>query len=506
MLNFLTLSGYDNKLSQKALTSPSTRDFQLIFKFLYSHLDSSFEYGKSFEDDVPLIVKSLRYPFAGDIKASQLRSVGSIHAWPTVLAMLCWMVDLIESIEKMDAEGITESSNEDFKLFYDCISEAYCDFLDGKENYSKIAELEQKFEDRVNSTEEEISAINNLIENSLAQLKEFEEEGKKLPALEKDKQLYISDVEKFKKYIPHLIQKKEKLLESVSHLQEQIHETEISTNEFEEEKADLQAQVDAQQVSPEDIDRMNAECNNLQKILTALNTNKTEINKSIYDREQLIHSRFEILEKIANECNLLAESLELLPVNAKNANGNNFEISLNISGLKLEELTNVDVSFLLKTLQNLKVSLAASAYKANDMLHVLADTIDGLEESACDKQEELEGISEKIKKLTHQYSEEKERFAHENRRAAADLEERQVDILKIRNDAHSASLMSQQLLQKTSIEYDSIRSRIAEEKDRASKEILRIIDDLVTFKGHIEQNLEEFEAALLKEQTNSRSL
>lgn len=95
LIGFLAKSGYDKPISQKILTAPSTKDFQQIFKFLYSQIDPTYEFGKKFEDEVPGLLKGIRYPYAGDISKSSLLAVGSIHAWPSLLAMLNWIVELI---------------------------------------------------------------------------------------------------------------------------------------------------------------------------------------------------------------------------------------------------------------------------------------------------------------------------------------------------------------------------------------------------------------------------
>ena len=94
LIKFLAKS-YDKPISQKILTAPSTKDFQNIFKFLYSQIDPTYEFGKKFEDEVPALLKGIRYPYAGDISKSSLLAVGSIHAWPALLAMLNWIVELI---------------------------------------------------------------------------------------------------------------------------------------------------------------------------------------------------------------------------------------------------------------------------------------------------------------------------------------------------------------------------------------------------------------------------
>lgn len=68
----------------------------MIFKYLYGKIDDSYEFGKKFEDEVPVLIKGIRYPYANDISKSQLYAVGSMHAWPSLLALLVWMVELIE--------------------------------------------------------------------------------------------------------------------------------------------------------------------------------------------------------------------------------------------------------------------------------------------------------------------------------------------------------------------------------------------------------------------------
>ncbi|KAJ1549665.1 kinetochore-associated Ndc80 complex subunit ndc80, partial [Nowakowskiella sp. JEL0078] len=95
LISFLVQTGYNQAVSQKTLQSPSAKDFQNIFKFIYAQLDPHFAYTKKFEEEVPIIMKGLRYPFADQISKSHLYSVGTMHAWPSLLALLTWMVELI---------------------------------------------------------------------------------------------------------------------------------------------------------------------------------------------------------------------------------------------------------------------------------------------------------------------------------------------------------------------------------------------------------------------------
>lgn len=50
------------------------------------------------EDDVPALYKRLRYPF--QMSKSALFAVGSPHTWPSVLAALAWLTELLQYQEK----------------------------------------------------------------------------------------------------------------------------------------------------------------------------------------------------------------------------------------------------------------------------------------------------------------------------------------------------------------------------------------------------------------------
>lgn len=95
LIEYLSVNGFDQQISTKILSAPSSKDFQNIFKFLYGRIDPTYDFGKKFEDEVPIILKSIKYPYANDISKSHMYAVGSMHAWPALLAMLAWFVELL---------------------------------------------------------------------------------------------------------------------------------------------------------------------------------------------------------------------------------------------------------------------------------------------------------------------------------------------------------------------------------------------------------------------------
>ena len=92
---YLVASRCPVPLTSRTLSSPTTKDFQAIFRFLVSELlDPGMVWGKKFEDDCILVLKDLRYPSMDTLGKTALVTAGDPQQWPKLLAMLNWMVDL----------------------------------------------------------------------------------------------------------------------------------------------------------------------------------------------------------------------------------------------------------------------------------------------------------------------------------------------------------------------------------------------------------------------------
>ncbi|KCV68247.1 hypothetical protein H696_05170 [Fonticula alba] len=100
---FLTESGasFQRPITQKSLNSPSLRDIQEIFEHMFSRIDANFRFEK-FEDDVAMLAKAMRYQ--KELNRSKIASSSSHHGWPTMLAFLIWMIELIKAIDALEFE------------------------------------------------------------------------------------------------------------------------------------------------------------------------------------------------------------------------------------------------------------------------------------------------------------------------------------------------------------------------------------------------------------------
>lgn len=181
LLNFLLQNGYEYPLSQKSLSRPSGRDFTQMVTFLLRQVDPCFQEsggGKDaivmkLEDEIAMNFKVLGYPFP--ISKTALVAAGSPHTWPTLLAALAWLIDMLEIlqedvieevpiVEAKPFETLDELEIETDKAFFSYLGQSYAAFLEGDENLQ--AQLEQALCDRFEQDdayiEQEIERVTDL--------------------------------------------------------------------------------------------------------------------------------------------------------------------------------------------------------------------------------------------------------------------------------------------------------------------------------------------------------
>lgn len=520
LINFLAKAGYPHPISQTLLKAPSARDFQNIFKFLYYQLDPGYDFGKKFEEEVPVVMKGLRYPFAGDISKSQLYAVGSMHAWPGLLAMLGWMVDLINCCDVLQAQQGAPFSPADLdpimsddppergtgfspeRVFFEYLLKAYKLFLGGSDSFDHlIAELGSNFERRNESTYREVEGLLESVRDQETEYKSLTTEESPLTKAQREHTVLVSDIEKFKKFIAHLEVKRTKFQEAISGTLQEIRSYEAELEELEILRSSLQAQVDAQDICPEDIDRMNSDKDILLKNLESLTAAKEEASKVFWERELLVQKKLDAVEKLIQEYNHLGELLAVIPKEAANAKGLALELLFNPHATRPDELINLNIGGTIHpALAALRDECHALIHQAQDQLLSLQEVLDRLNESCTDKIEELRTNEKRIERIIQMYVEEKQTFAGENTKMDDEAEQLRQTIQRLRSDMSSQSIVSQQRLQRATVEYDQLVTTIAAEKERVGTDMYRLLEDLINFKTHVESTVEELESALSREE------
>jgi SMC interacting uncharacterized protein involved in chromosome segregation len=106
ILQFLSNHQCPFQLTLQNLLGPTSTHFSQVFGFLTKLFDPSINFGHTvpakgqpkikFEDEVLTTLRTIQYPFTDSITKSHLQSIGSMQSWPNMLAMLHWIVMVID--------------------------------------------------------------------------------------------------------------------------------------------------------------------------------------------------------------------------------------------------------------------------------------------------------------------------------------------------------------------------------------------------------------------------
>jgi kinetochore protein NDC80 len=252
LIDYLTKHSYDGAISPKILSKPTNKDFMNITLFLFKQYDPNYKFTGKFEDEMITMFKYLGYPF--NICKSNISAVGSPHAWPTLLACIMWLVELLNYNEVCDAisnnnnnnsnniydgnQQVSSSSEVDDentnnnnnnnnnqdpssseKAFYRYLGKAYQLFLSGKDD--QYSQLESQFINYFNNK-------NILIQD---QIETYEKRNHAL-------QYEIETIKKRSLYLPELITKKKEFQINFQQFTTLIEELKKHRNQMKDKRDD----------------------------------------------------------------------------------------------------------------------------------------------------------------------------------------------------------------------------------------------------------------------------
>jgi kinetochore protein NDC80 len=329
-----------HQLNPKSFLSPTQKDFNMMFQWLYKRIDPGYRFEKSIDAEVPPILKQLRYPFERSISKSQLMAVGGQNWW-TFLGMLHWLMQLAQMMERFAEDRYDDALlQEDIdvtpdRISFRFLSRAYQTWLtcppgedEEEEEADKmlipfVNEMAAEF-DRSNAQYiEELKMLEAAHEALQNQIAEAEKSANELEKLHEVNKIVESDLKKFEEYGANIQQKLKKRETQNQMLKNDIESWEKQLNEAAKERSDLQEAVDRQGISIQDIDRMNGERVRLQQGVDAAKARLEELAQTIKDKETEASTKLAELENLVRQYNTLCYEVGI--------RDEEFELELNIS-------------------------------------------------------------------------------------------------------------------------------------------------------------------------------
>lgn len=349
LLDYLTRNNFEmdmkHSLSQNSMVSPTQKDFNMMFQWLYQRIDPSYRFFKNIDQEVPPILKQLRYPFEKSITKSQISAVGGAN-WSTFLGVLHWMMQLARSMEQFSYGEYDDACAEagydvtGDRIIFDFLTDSYHEWLAMEDDQEDKAEqllrpYVEKMAARFDEANDKYIKQAEMLEAEHKALREQIDDLSKtesvISQLDEQSKLYEDDRKKFEKYNEFLIGKIDKYHGRSEVLKQEMEKAEQELREHEQDKANLQAAVDRQGISVQDIDRMNTERERLQNGVETTAERLEETKKRVSSFEVEAGRRLDELEHLIQDYNSLGYQVGVIPSSAANAKGTDYELNLTIN-------------------------------------------------------------------------------------------------------------------------------------------------------------------------------
>lgn len=350
LLQFMTDNNFEmdmkHQLTQQSVTSPTQKDFNFMFQWLYSRIDPGYKFtGKSVEAEVPGILKTLRYPYQANITRSQLSAVGGQN-WSTFLGLLHWMMQIAKQMQQysegafddacVETDGVDVVSD---KIIWEFMSNAYKTWIYTEDQDTDtdalvrphVEQLAARFDAATAKYNEELKALEDESRSYQDQIGELSHGETTIDKLSEQIRILEEDKGKFEVYNNKMEAKCGKNDERAQLLDQEIARIEEELAMAEQEKDDLQDAVDRQGLTIQEIDRMNSERERLQKGSEASTQRLEEIRGAVTEREHVAGQKLEGLQRKVQEYNSLGYKIGIIPASAAFANGQSFELQLQVN-------------------------------------------------------------------------------------------------------------------------------------------------------------------------------
>ncbi|KAF1978576.1 hypothetical protein BU23DRAFT_564156 [Bimuria novae-zelandiae CBS 107.79] len=525
-------------LSPKWQTSPMQKDFESMFKWLYSRIDPSYRFQGKVDQEAPILLKQLRYPWEKSIMKSQLASAGA-NNWPTFLGMLHWMMQLakmINAYEQGSYDDACFAAGHDVsgdRIIFDFLSDAYATWLTAEDDGEDEDEVQRKliephiqamarrFDEANAQHVEEVKLLEAEHKALQDQIDKLSEAGPRIQELTAQIKIFEEDRTKFESYNANLGQKIQKYDGRSELLQQEMEKVEAELEATETERQNLQAIIDGRGMTIADIDRMSSEKERLDLSIQNASTRVEESKKRVAEKELAASRKLDELEQTIERFNNLGYQIGVIPSTAVNAKGLEYELVLTINdgpnfsgsqmgssareasdrlladsgtGYSPHHLLNLDLRGTVKSnILALRKEIAERRNAALEADMSNHDMLDKVKEAIDDKQAEVEALGHRVAQAEEELEKLREITSTQKTSSDAQIEKMEKELGRMRSGlGESVQLMVQREMA-VNIEYEQLQLRANTLREELHTEIERMLDDIVRFKLHIQKSLEEYE-------------
>ncbi|KAH8925036.1 hypothetical protein BT69DRAFT_1332528 [Atractiella rhizophila] len=508
ILDYLLGRGYqDSPLTLKTLLQPTTKDFQLIFKFLASRLNPSQRnggfggQGKKWEDEVVPWLKTNGYPFADTITKSHLQAVGSMHAWPNFLAMLDWLVSVLKVHEQIfEASSLNvfhANSNPDITLpprefaneleerewmsvenWVGYLFQTYPEFL-ASDDFDVSAEkaiLLEKYEAQYVYVKEENERDMEVVEKMERGNKDLERDDGSLKELREKEKLIERDLRKFETYKQQSMDFVKQWAEQAPKMFKQLEDAEKEIANKRAVHNDLARRVEAQNLSQLEVQSMTAEQSSLKSSLHATQIQTQEKCSLVGDLEVRLTRSTDAVRKLIDGYNKLVNKFHLNP--------------------PPEKWEKRGVSFLLEDLDATKRGYGVLELEETDLLRQRLE----LDSRFRELEKEVKEEGAKLEVLLETLDEKKKVYEQEHSSSQSKIDKIQRHVHELRtNNPQSRIFNLEQKIEEAKIRQNDVIQELGVIQRTSEAAFMRRIETIVFYYQSLESKISKMQRMVVED-------
>lgn len=314
VVDVLNMHGYSKSIShEKLLKDPSTKEFFDIFRFFVAQIDPALAVDGKMEDEVPAIMRRLKYPV--EVNRSKLQAISGPNTWPQLLAVLDWLAQLAQiNLQLVDpvATGqisIDGDGNAEEPVVLRTLHDSYMGFLGGKENHEGQEKLRQIYEDRIFSIRGEIDRLQSQQADMEQRVQVFQAEHEHLLELQKVPMQMEIEADRLRGIIQSQEAKVTRVEQELKVEEAEEHSQLREVEELQRSRQRLAEQVESQAYSKRDIEHRKCERGHLRQALKNLQDENEQASHDVWQLGFQENEIGEEIDRIVRQANETAEQL-----------------------------------------------------------------------------------------------------------------------------------------------------------------------------------------------------
>lgn len=453
LLDYFTKNNFEMEsqisLTNKSLTSPTQKEFQTMFMWLYKRIDPAYVFQKSMDNEIPALLKLLRYPFEKSITKSQIAAVGG-NNWHTFLGMLHWIMQLanmMDSYARGDFDYAATEAGHDItgdRVVWNFLSALYRDWLDapldGNEDEADLMErhikkMAAEFKHIDKDLLDDVEMLEAERKASTDQIEELERRAARSQQLDNELEILKGDTANWEAWNIKVEGKIKKYTDRVSRFEESLNELEKEIEEAEKEKDGYQEAISQKGITVQDLDRMSTDLHRLENARKVTRERLDEAKARVAEKEAEASRKLNEVERLVEKYNAMCYEIQLIPSTALNAKGLEYELSLAINsesadflssqmgmsrsvnqepvsrllrdattGYLPHQLLNLDLKGVVKNnIVSLRKSVSERRNRALEEDMKNHEMLDGVKEAMDEKRAEVEGLEHRIRAAEEEF-------------------------------------------------------------------------------------------------------